>query len=123
LAWHRKGNKDRLIGDFDKVIVLDSWWHSAYVYRGLCRTKGGEYKEALSDYNRALQLNPKDPSIHNNLAWLYATANDEKFQDKGKTLEHEKKAAELSKERNTEILDTRGQRIFYQWQAQRSGGD
>jgi len=106
LAWYRKGNKDRAIEDFDKVIILDSRWHSAYINRGLCRTKGGEYKEALSDYKRALELNPKDANVHNNLAWLYATANDEKFQDKGKALEHAKKAAELSNERNAEILDT-----------------
>ena len=68
--------------------------------------KGGEYKEALSDYKSALKLKPKDASIHNNLAWLYATSKDEKFRDKIKALEHAKKAAELSKERNAEILDT-----------------
>ncbi len=106
LAWYRKGNKDRAIEDFDKVIILDPSWHSAYIYRGLCRMKGGEYKEALSDYKRALKMKPKDPSVHNNLAWLYATAQDEKFRDKAKALEHAKKAAELSKERDAEILDT-----------------
>lgn len=106
LALYRKGNKDRAIEDFDKVIVLDSRWSSAYIYRGLCQVKMGEYRGAMSDYKMALKMNPKDASAHNNLAWLYATANDEKFQDKGKALEHSKKAAELSKERNAEILDT-----------------
>lgn len=112
VAWYKKGSEDRAIEDFDKVIILDSRWSSAYIYRGLCRMKGGEYKEALSDYKRVLQLKPKDAGIHNNLAWLYATANDEKFQDKGKALEHARKAAELSKERNAEILDTLAHAYF-----------
>ena len=68
--------------------------------------KGGEYQGALNDYRRALNLKPNDASIHNNLAWLYATAKDEKFQNKLKALEHAKKAAELTKESNAEILDT-----------------
>jgi tetratricopeptide (TPR) repeat protein len=112
LAWYRKGNKDKAIEDFDRVIILDSGWSSAYIYRGLCRMKGGEYKKALSDYQRALKMNPKDSGVHNNLACLYATAKDEKFQNKGKALEHSKKAAELSKERNAEILDTLARAYF-----------
>jgi tetratricopeptide (TPR) repeat protein len=106
LAWYRKGNEDRAVEDFDKVIVLDSRWRSAYVYRGLCWMKGHEYEEALNDYKKALSLKYDDASIHNNLAWLYATAKDEKFRDNGKALEHAGKAADLSKERNAEILDT-----------------
>jgi tetratricopeptide (TPR) repeat protein len=68
--------------------------------------KGGDYQGALNDYRKGLEINPKDPSIHNNLAWLYATAKGEKFQDKLKALEHAAKAVELSSERNVEILDT-----------------
>ena len=74
--------------------------------------KKDEYRGALSDYKSALNLKPNDASIHNNLAWLYATAKDEKFQDKSKALEHAKKAADLTKQRNAEILDTLA-RVFY----------
>jgi tetratricopeptide (TPR) repeat protein len=100
------GNDKEAIEDFDKVIILDARISTAYVYRGLCRMKGGEYQEALTDYQKALEFSPKDASIHNNLAWLYATAKEEKFQDKLKALEHAVKAAELSNEKNAEILDT-----------------
>ena len=106
IAWYRKGDGKKAIDDFDRVIILDPRSGSAYVYRGLCKVKGGDYQGALNDYRKGLELNPKDPSIHNNLAWLYATAKDEKFQDKLKALEHATKAAELSNERNAEILDT-----------------
>ena len=106
IALYRKGDEKKAIEDFNKVIMLDPRSSSAYVYRGLCRVKGGDYQGALSDYKKALELNPRDPSIHNNLAWLYATAKDEKVQDKLKALEHAVKAAELSNEKNAEILDT-----------------
>ena len=112
LAWYRKGNMDRAIEDFDNVIILDSRWSSAYIYRGLCRMKNDEYKGALNDYKKALNLKPNDASIHNNLAWLYVTAKDERFQDKVKALEHAKKAAELTKEKNAEILDTLARAYF-----------
>ena len=106
IAWYRKGDGKKAIEDFDKVIILDRRSSSAYVYRGLCRMEGGDYQRALFDYKKALELNPKDASIHNNLAWLYATAKDEKFQDKLKALEHAVKAVEFSNDKNAEILDT-----------------
>ena len=40
------------------------------------------------------------------------TQNDESFRDKVKALEHAKKAAELSKEKNAEILDTLAKAYF-----------
>jgi tetratricopeptide (TPR) repeat protein len=112
IAFYRKGDEKKAIEDFDKVIILEPRSSSAYVYRGLCKVKGGEYQGALNDYKKALELNPKDPSIHNNLAWLYATAKDEKFEDKLKALEHAVKAAELSSERSAEILDTLARLYF-----------
>jgi tetratricopeptide (TPR) repeat protein len=112
LAWYRKGDTERTIEDLDKVIILDPRHTNAYIYRGLCRMIRSECAEALRDYKSAMKLKPKDSSIHNNLAWLYATAKDEKFRDKGKALKHAKKAAELSKERNAEILDTLARAYF-----------
>lgn len=106
IAWYKKGDEKKAIEDFNRVIILDPRSSSAYVYRGLCKVKGGDYQGGLNDYRKGLELNSKDPSIHNNMAWLFATAKDEKFQDKLKALEHAAKAAELSSERNAEVLDT-----------------
>lgn len=112
--WARafSGKAKEAIDDFNKVLVMDSRRYSAYVYRGLCREKIGAYAKALEDYTSALGMNPKDANIHNNLAWVYATDKDEKVQDNAKALEHAKKAAELSNERNAEILDTLASAYF-----------
>jgi len=113
VAHYKSGKAQDAVEDFNKVLVMDSRRYSAYVYRGLCHEKSGNYISALKDYTSALGMNPKDAGIHNNLAWLYATAKDEKIQDKAKALEHAKKAAELSNERNAEILDTLARAYFF----------
>lgn len=96
------------------------WSVSAYVYRGLCKGKGGDYQGALNDCRKGLELNLKDPSIHNNLGWLYAAANGKNFQDKLKALEHAAKQVELSNERNAEILETLARVYFIDgWKGRR----
>ena len=112
LAWYKTGHYENAMEDFNKVIILDPRRSAAYVYRGLCQMNRGEYHGALSDYTTALSRNPEDATVHNNLAWLYATAEDEKFRDKAKALEHAERAAALSKEGNAEILDTLARAYF-----------
>jgi tetratricopeptide (TPR) repeat protein len=112
IAFFKSGKEKEAEEDFDRVIVMDPRMSSVYVYRGLCRERLGRYKDALNDYTKALELKPTDAAIHNNIAYLYISANDESFRDKAKALEHAKKAAELSKEKNAEILDTLARAYF-----------
>jgi tetratricopeptide (TPR) repeat protein len=112
IAYFKSGKEKEAEEDFDKVIIMDPKMSSAYVYRGLCREKLSRYNDALNDYTRALKLKPNDAAIHNNIAYLYVSANDESFRDKVKALEHAKKAAELSKEKNAEVLDTLARAYF-----------
>jgi tetratricopeptide (TPR) repeat protein len=112
ISFFKSGKEKEAEEDFDKVIIMDPRMSSAYVYRGLCREKLSRYKDALSDYTKALELKPNDAAIHNNIAYLYVSANDESFRDKAKALEHAKKAAELSKEKNAEIMDTLARAYF-----------
>ncbi|MEW6054838.1 MAG: tetratricopeptide repeat protein [Nitrospirota bacterium] len=112
IAFFKSGKEKEAEADFEKVIVMDPRMASAYVYRGICRERLGRYKDALSDYAKALELKPNDAAVHNNIAYLYVSANDESFRDKAKSLEHAKKAAELSKEKNAEILDTLARAYF-----------
>jgi len=106
IALYRLGRWKEASEDFDRALIIDPRIGTAYAYRGLCRMKTGAYQEALNDYKKALEFHPKDASLHNNLAWLYATAKDSKVQDNIKALEHAVKAAEMSNEKNAEILDT-----------------
>jgi len=112
IAYFKSGKEKEAEGDFGRVIIMDPRMSSAYVYRGLCRQKLQKYNDALNDYTKALELQPNDAAIHNNIAYLYVSANDESFRNKVKALEHAKKAAELSNEKNAEILDTLARAYF-----------
>lgn len=112
IAYFKSGKEKEAEIDFDRVIVIEPRMASAYVYRGLCRERLEKYKDALSDYTKALELKPNDAAVHNNIAYLYVSANDESSRDKTKALEHAKRAAELSKEKNAEILDTLARAYF-----------
>jgi len=105
-AFYRLGRYKECIADFSRIILLDDRMGTAYTYLGLCKAGAGEYKEALNAYNKALEINPKDVSVHNNIAILYASARNANFRDRLKALEYAIKASELSGEKNAEILDS-----------------
>lgn len=112
IAWFKSGEAKKAVEDFDRALLLDPRLGTAYSFRGLARMQGGDYEGALKDYQQALAFNPKDPSVHNNLAWLSATAPAGKPRDGIKALEHAVRAAELSNEKNSEILDTLARAYF-----------
>jgi tetratricopeptide (TPR) repeat protein len=112
IALYKSGKMKEAEEDFGKAIILDQRLAAAYSYRGLVRMKGGDQEGALKDYSTALGLNPRDSSVHNNLAWLYATAKDDKLQDRVKALEHAVRAVEMTKEKNAEALDTLSRAYF-----------
>lgn len=112
IALFRSGKAREAAADFDKALSIEPQLVQALSYRGLCREKTGEFVAALKDHTDALMANPKDPALHNNLAWLYATAGDDKVRDPVKALEHARKGAELSNNANPEILDTLALALF-----------
>jgi rhomboid protease GluP len=64
------------------------------------------YADAIERYQRTLQLAPTLAVAHNNLAWLYATAEDPEFRNPAQALEHAQRAVALSRSRQPEYLDT-----------------
>lgn len=61
-------------------------------------------KEAVFHLERALELDPDNPDIMNNLAWVFATSKEEPFFQPEKALVLAEKATESS--RQSHILDT-----------------
>lgn len=64
------------------------------------------YADAIQHYQRAIQLSPELAVAHNNLGWLYATAEDPQFRNPAQALEHAQQAVSLSRSRQPEYLDT-----------------
>jgi len=70
------------------------------------------YEDAVQHYQAALKLNPNDAAAHNNLGWVYATCDDEKFRDPRAALEHAQKAVELSRWKVAAFIDTLAEALY-----------
>jgi Zn-dependent protease with chaperone function len=53
------------------------------------------YAEAISAYEKAIELSPRDPETLNNLAWLYATCEQKKYREPAKALVYARHAAAM----------------------------
>ena len=74
--------------------------------RGDSRLSIGKHEEAIADYEKALQQQPEDTGILNNLAWTLATSPIDKLRDGERAIELAEKAAELTEFQEAHILST-----------------
>jgi tetratricopeptide (TPR) repeat protein len=65
-----------------------------------------EYDKARADFNKALDLGPKDPEALNAKAWFLAVCPDDQYRDKEQALELAKKACEATRMRDWTHIDT-----------------
>jgi tetratricopeptide (TPR) repeat protein len=56
----------------------------------------GEFDQALACYRKALELAPQDASLHNSLAWLFATSEDDQLRDPGRAVRLATRAVDLA---------------------------
>lgn len=69
-----------------------------------------KYGDAIAAYEKALALKPDSPEVLNNLAWLYATCDDEYFRNPERALSLAQQAAMLKEAPH--ILDTLAESYF-----------
>jgi tetratricopeptide (TPR) repeat protein len=79
--------------DLEKAIESDSSMLYPYLERGYQRMEGGYYKGALEDYDRALEIQDKDPEIWLNRGHVKEKLNDLKgaYADYTKAIELDEK--------------------------------
>lgn len=68
------------------------------------------FPETAEAYERSLALNPENPQVLNNLAWLYATSADETLRDPTRALALAQRAAHLDP--SPHVLDTLAECYF-----------
>jgi tetratricopeptide (TPR) repeat protein len=66
----------------------------------------GMQKEAVADYEKALQLVPENSGVLNNLAWVLATSPEAKLRNGKRALELAAKACEVTNYKQAHILST-----------------
>ncbi len=70
------------------------------------------YGDAIKAYQQALRLAPDFADAHNNLAWLYATCNDQKVRNPKAALDHAQRAVALTHGTQDEFIDTLAEAHF-----------
>jgi rhomboid protease GluP len=111
-AYRRKGDvakSDQLLAE---MVGEDAGTADAQQILGDLYLEEKVYSEAIKHYQQALKLNPQDAAVHNNLAWLYATSEDEQFRNPQGALEHAEKAVELSQWRQAAFIDTLAEALY-----------
>ncbi|MDL1962180.1 MAG: M48 family metalloprotease [Deltaproteobacteria bacterium] len=81
-----------------------------YIIMGQIFAQKKEYAKAVKAYKHALDLAPDNPEILNNIAWIYATADDPEFQKPKEALIFASMAANLKPAGH--ILDTLAESFF-----------
>jgi tetratricopeptide (TPR) repeat protein len=105
-ARRAKGDLDGAIADSTKAIEIDPRLVDNYITRGLARRAKGDFDGAIADYTKCIMTDPGYVGGYNALAWLLATASRDSIRDGKKALEYARRAAELTKWEDANVLDT-----------------
>ncbi len=106
VTYRDLGKLKSALADYNRALQLNPRLTAAYANRGYLQKRRGDYKSAIADYRIALQLNPDFSSALNDLAWLQATCPQPEFRDGVSAIKKAKRACELTKYRDWNMLDT-----------------
>ena len=76
-------------------IELKDDWEISYFYRGVVNQALGNYDEAMLDYTKAIQINPKMTDAYYNKAYISLSRKDIENPDIKKAIADLEKALEL----------------------------
>ena len=83
----RVNNREAAIRAFRKALEFEPTCRQAMFGLGTALIAEGKYGEAAEVLKRAVEMDPQDYFVVNNLAWLYATARDVKVRDGKKAVD------------------------------------
>jgi tetratricopeptide (TPR) repeat protein len=95
-AYENSEKFDKAIADYDRVIRFATKDANDYPVRGHAYFKKGNYKAALSDFEKAVQLSPNNANALSGLAWLRATCPDASLRNGKEAIPMSMRACELT---------------------------
>jgi Zn-dependent protease with chaperone function len=109
-SWEDSANNNLTRLYIEQLASSGEQRSELYVIMGQIFAQKKEYAKSLKSYKQALDLEPENPDILNNIAWIYATADDPEFQKPKEALLFASKAANLKPAGY--ILDTLAESFF-----------
>ena len=86
---------EKAIADYDRVIRITPKDTNDYAIRGSACLEKGNYKAALSDFEKAVQLSPNNASALSGLGWFSATCPDPSMRNGKEAIRMSMRACEL----------------------------
>ncbi|MGD9723868.1 MAG: tetratricopeptide repeat protein [Pirellulales bacterium] len=106
-AMHQASKRpDKAIEIYEQVLEADPKSVAGYRGRADAYLSLGKQSEALGDYEKALEHEPDNSGVLNNLAWVLATSPDDKLRNGTRAVELAKKACEVTEYKQAHILST-----------------
>jgi Flp pilus assembly protein TadD/serine/threonine protein kinase len=96
VAYLNGGQLDAAENSLREAIRLKPDWPPAHHNLRLILQAKGRLHEAIAEFNKEIELDPKNAGNHNELAWLLATWPDPKVRDPQRAVALAKKAIKLS---------------------------
>lgn len=94
--YFQEGDLDAALDVFDRILAIDPYHKQSRVLKGLIFVSTAQYKKALENMTALIEDYPNDYQAMNNLAWVYATATEEKYRNAQLSVELAQKALVLS---------------------------
>jgi len=99
---------EKAIETYTAVLEQDPKEVAALRGRGDALLNLGRHEEAIRDYEKALEIEPDDSGVLNNLAWVLSTSPYDKVRDGKRAIELATKACEVTEYKEAHILSTLG---------------
>jgi tetratricopeptide (TPR) repeat protein len=99
---------DRAVQIYAALIAKDASNWMALRGRGDALLSLGKHAEAIADYENAYKLQPHDPGLLNNFAWVLCTSPIDKLRNGKRALEMAQQACRLTESKQAHILSTLG---------------
>lgn len=102
------GKLDEAIEDYNRCIELSGGdgTPTTLSNRAVAFEGQKEYKKAMTDFEKAIEIGEEVPEVLNGLAWFLAVCPDEDFRDGKKAVEYAKKAVKISGDKDWNFIDT-----------------
>lgn len=95
-TYQEMGAWDKASADCDQAIRINPTYARGYMQRGNLRFAKGDYRGAVSDYEKGTRFSPKDADVLTNFGWFQATCPEDSLRNGKQALEKSKRACELT---------------------------
>ena len=104
----KRGMIDESLVHFREALRVDPQLPSAHYNIGLALERRGAAAEAIAEFRTALQLQPDWAPVLADLAWVLATASDDRLRDGNEAVGLAERAVMLTERRDAEAMDVLG---------------